>query len=109
MAVPIGETSSSLEGSSVVEIPVASFLSSTFLITGAVAARDTLEATGTMVTELAAEAVAEETVDVVMAAPNCTAGIAGTGGIPAGRELVRGEKEVRMGAGAGAGVGAAAF
>lgn len=93
MAVPTGETSSSLEGSGVREITATSRRSSTFLIIGLVLLvwRETLEAMGTMVTELAAEAVVEETVEVVIAAPNCMAGIAGTGGMPAGRELVRGE------------------
>jgi hypothetical protein len=56
---------------------------------------DALDATGTMVTELALDAADENTSGVVMAVPNCIGGSAGTGGISGARELVRGAWELR--------------
>lgn len=90
-----GETSSSLEGC-IVTASTSSF--STVLgvtVCIAFAARDALDATGTMVTELAAD---EDTVEVVRAVPNWMGGSAGTGGIPEARELVRVAYEFREGA-----------
>lgn len=71
---------------------------STFSTVGTVAVlveSEALDATGTMVTELALDAADENTSGVVMAVPNCIGGRAGTGGIPGARELVRGAWEVR--------------
>jgi hypothetical protein len=54
-----------------------------------------------MVTELALEETAEEnTSGVVMAVPSWRGGSAGTGGMPGPRELVRGARELRVGAAA---------
>lgn len=66
---------------------------STFSTVGTVAVlveSDALDATGTIVTELALDAADENTSGVVMAVPNCMGGSAGTGGTPGARELVRG-------------------
>jgi hypothetical protein len=51
-----------------------------------------------MVMELALEAAEEKRSGVVMAVPNCIGGSAGTGRMPAARELVRGASEDRGGA-----------
>lgn len=56
---------------------------------------DVVDPTGTMVTELALDEAEENTSGVVMAAPNCIGGIAGTGGMPGASELVRGPRELR--------------
>jgi hypothetical protein len=72
--------------------------SSTFSTVGndtALAESDALDATGTIVMELALEAADENSSGVVMAVPNCMGGSSGTGGIPGVRELVRGASELR--------------
>jgi hypothetical protein len=51
-----------------------------------------------MVMELALDAAEGKRSGVVMAVPNCMGGSAGTGGMPAARELVRGASEDRGGA-----------
>jgi hypothetical protein len=63
----------------------------------ALPASDVLDATGTMVTELAFEAAEENISGVVTAVPNCMGGSAGIGGVPAARELVRGAWALREG------------
>lgn len=84
-----GEASSSLE-TCTTAAPASTFRAvGTGFAARNVAARDALDAIGTMVTELAEEPAVEDTAEVVTAVPNCMGGSAGTGGIPAARKLVR--------------------